>query len=393
MKALRRVIQKNGLRRRDLLYSAVIAFGLSILSYLFNNQPLFTGEDLEQYAWMEWVKDKLPTKQEDTIQPLYINVSYDKQLVEYHDQYGMPIGNTDITDRQKLLSLLKMLRSTGQYKYVFLDVRFEKGYDTEADSALFWEISHMDRIAVATHSDMELADTLLAKKSAINDYSATITTSFVRYEFSHEGKPSMPLYAYSEITGKTIERYGLMYICDGKLCYNSLFIRFPVESFDGEYEQEHKVYYHLGADILDNYEESDIAVLTKDKYIVIGNLVEDVHDTYAGSKPGSVITFYAFRALMKGEQIVSWWVMLLFGVIYFCISLSLFSPHSWMDCLPSVRKSKAMYFCLSFIGYGCVLTVIAIVLNVFLNIATTILLPSVFFTIQNYVINYKRLKL
>lgn len=383
-------------RRRwlALLYSLIIAVVLSVLSYFLNNQPLFTGEDLEQYAWMEWVRDRWSSKEkEDALTPLYINVSYDKQLTELCDERNRILGNIDITDREKLLTLLRMLHITGQYKYVFLDIRFEKGYNTESDSALFAEISSMDRIVVATHSDIELADTLLTKKAAVNDYSATVTSNFVRYEFSQDGKPSMPLYAYAELTGKTIKKeYTIIYKCDGELCHNSLFVRFPVESFE-EKDEGDKVYYNLGSDILKYYDEDDLAILTKDRYIVIGNLKDDVHDTYAGSRPGSVITFYAFRALMKGEHLVSWWVIVFFLVIYFCISLSLFSHHSWLDCIPLTKKSKLCYFLLSLLGYGMVLFMITVILNLFWGITTSFLIPSSWFAIQNLIINYKRIKI
>ena len=379
--------------RAALLWSAGIAVGLSILSYVLNNQPLLTGEDMDQYAWMEWVKTKLPAKtSEDNTQPLYINVAYDKQLIECRDEYDMPIGNTDITDRRKLLALLQMLRTTGQYKYVFLDVRFEKGHETETDSALFAEISRMDRLVVAAHSDVEPADMLPVRKAAVSDYAATVTTNFVRYEFLQDGRPSMALHAYSEITGKTISKHGLLYTCGGSPCYNSLFVRFPVEALDEAYGQDKNVY-NLGVDILDNYDDSDLAVLTKDKYIVIGDFVEDVHDTYAGSRPGPVITFYAFRALMAGEQMVSCGITLFFLAVYFCISLSLFSRHSWIERMPYIGKSKTAYFCLSLLGYGTVLSLITIVLNVFWNITTSIFLPSVCFAIQALIINYKRTKI
>ena len=42
-----------------LLFSLCNVVILLALSYFLNNQPLFTGEDLDQYAWMEWIKDKL----------------------------------------------------------------------------------------------------------------------------------------------------------------------------------------------------------------------------------------------------------------------------------------------------------------------------------------------
>ena len=371
---------------------------LIVLSYVLNNQSLFTGEDLNHYAWMAWIKDKVGmAKKNGQQEMLLVNIAYDKQLIEKTDEYGMPAGNTDITDRTKLLEFLHFLRSTNQYRYIFLDVRFENGYcGTEADSALFAEIRSMRNIVIANHSDIEIADSSLLEKAAISDYKATIVaTNFARYKYSYNGYPTMPLYAYREITGNTINNHFLYYSCDGKLCYNSLFIDFPVEDF-GEYNEKNvKQYYNLGSDLLDGYSEEDMAVLTKGKYIIIGDMIEDVHDTYSGPKPGSVITYYAFTALMEGKHIVPFGLMSFLVLVYFLISLSQFNHHSLIEQIPYVRKSKSkpLHFALSFVEYTFILSVTAIMLNIIWDISISILVPSTYFAIQKTIVNYKRTKI
>lgn len=385
------LVHKACERKRMVVYSLGIAMGLTILSYIFNNMSVFTGENLTQYAWMELIKSKISSsKHADTIQPLYINVSHDKQLIDINDEYDMYVmGNEVITDRQKLLALLKWLHATDQYKYIFLDIIFEQGYNTDIDSILYAEICSMDRIVVANHKDVELSNDILNKKAAINDYSATITTGFVRYKYSYQGMPSMPLFAYKELTGKTIDRHGLLYICNGNVCYNSLFLHFPVQSFEDEYESYNKFYYNLGSEILTVYDKASFATLTKGKYIVIGDFKNDVHDTYTGEMPGPVITFYAFRALMEGKHMLSYGVVLILFIAYFCLSMFLFCRQSWIKLIPCVRRSKAVYFFLSLIGYGTVLTILSIALDIFAGVATSIILPSTCFAIQSLIINYK----
>ena len=115
----------------------------------------------------------------------------------------------------------------------------------------------------------------------------------------------MPLYAYNKLTKKSINSHVLWYSCNGRLCYNSLFIDFPLEDFEEFDSQNNKLYYNMGNDLLENYSEEDIATLTNGKYIVVGDMVEDVHDTYSGLRPGPVIMYYAFMALMKGKHLVS----------------------------------------------------------------------------------------
>ena len=380
-----------------LLFSLCNVVLLLTLSYFLNNQPLFTGEDLDQYAWMEWIKDKLGISPDvDANAALFVNVAYDKQFVDKYDDYGMTIGNSDVTDRSKLLAFLKILHKTGAYKYIILDIRFEKGYNVpEVDSLLFAEILNMRNIVIANHSDIELADSSLIKKAAISDYYATITkTNFARYQYNYYCVESVPLYAYHELTGNTINKHGWLYTCNSRLCYNSLFVHFPIAKWNEYDEQQSKVYYNLGSDILDNYSDSDLKKLTEGKCVIIGNMVEDVHDTYSGLKPGSVITYYAFQELMRGHHFVNYFMMLFLAILFFLISLSLFETNPIISRLPFIRNShsRIIHFMLDFVGYSLVLALSMIILYIIFGIATSIVLPSAYFAIQKSIIRFKQLK-
>ena len=204
----------------------------------------------------------------------------------------------------------------------------------------------------------------------------------------------MPLFAYTELTGKSINKRGFLYTCNGKLCYNSLFVDFPVENFNEFNDENNKLYYNLGSDLLDNYTEKDISTLTKNKYIVIGDMIEDLHDTYSGIKPGSVITFYAFRSLIDNKHIVNFWLMALMSVVYYIISISQFSHRSIFEQFTFVRKShsKLLRFTLSLVEYTTLLSIVVLILDLCWGISTSILLPSTYFAIQKNIINYKRTK-
>ena len=392
-----KVVEKVKQKKIALLFSLCNVVILLTLSYFLNNQPLFTGEDLDQYAWMEWIKNKLGISPDvDSNEALFINVSYDKQLVEKNNEYGLTSGNTDITDRSKLLSFLKLLHKSNTYKYIVLDIRFEKGYNVpETDSALFAKITDMRDIVIANHSDIELADSSLLKKAAISDYYATIIkTNFARYQYKHDSIESLPLYIYHDLTGNTINKHGWFYTCNKRLCYNSLFVHFPIKVWNEYDENLEKNYYNLGSDILDNYSDSDIGELTKGKYVIIGDMVEDIHDTYSGSKPGSVITYYSFVELIKGRHYVNIFMLLFVAVLYFLISMSLFETVPILRRIPFIREthSRIILFLLDFVEYTLILAITMILLYIFGGIAINILLPSTYFAIQKSIIHYKRMK-
>ena len=385
-------------RKTALIVSLINVIVLLLLSYFISNQAIFTGEDLNKYAWMEWIKDKcgLTRDIEENKDVVFVNVAYDKQLIDRHDDYGMSVGNVDVTDRAKLRSILEVLQRTGLYKYIFLDVRFEKGYDSPEDSALFTQIKKMRNIVVATHSDIELLDPSLSTKTAFNDYPTTIIESnFTRYEYLKDGQASVALFAYRELTGNSIDRHLCFYTSNHSLCYKSLFINAPIEDWSEFNEQQTKMYYNLGNDLLENYSNKDIAMLTKGKYVVIGDMVEDMHDTYSGSKPGSVITYYAFVALMNGEHFVRYGLLMFLGLIYFVISLSLFESSSIIERIPYIKKSRSkfIHLCASLLEYSFLLLVVMIALNLLFGIATSIMLPSLYFAIQKTYINYKNEKI
>lgn len=397
------IAKTTKLNKTTLLISSCNVILLMVLTYVLNNQSLFTGENLNHYAWMELVKEKIGTSDQNSREDvLYVNVAYDKQLTVKMDKWGLDtIGNTAITNRQKLLTFLEILDSTKNYKYIFLDVRFEKEFcASEIDSALFAKILSMDKIVVANHESLEIVDTLL-EKAAISDFTSTIvSTNFSRYRYlyGHE-RLSMPLYAYNELEGKTINKHGLLYFSDGSLCHNSLFLNFPIESFEESEELDNMPYYYLGSQLLniDWLRENrigDLTELTKEKYIVIGDMTDgDIKDTYSGERPGSVITYYAFLALMKEKHLVSIGLQLFLAIIYFFISLSQFGRTTLIEHIPFVRKSdsKILHFTLSFIGYGFVLFLISIILNIFAGYSISILVPSLYFAIQKNIINFKRI--
>ena len=366
---------------------------LLLLTYILNNQSLFTGENLTCYALVEYFKGKTGLSQERiNDDAIIINVGYDKQFVELSDDYGFPLGNSPVTDRTKLLRLLQKLDSTDTYRFIFLDVSFEKGYESSIDNELFAQIKHTPRIVIASHPDVELIDSSLYSVSALNNYDATIVeTNFNRYKYSASGRESMPLYAYKMITGDSISKKGFLYFCGGRLCYNSLFVRFPFES-KTEYDQEgDKEYYNLGNEILSNYSNEDLGQLCKDKYIFVGDMVEDLHDTYSGIKPGPTITYYAFKELIEGRHIVNISLGIFLAILYFLISMSLLKrKEMWIEKFSWVSKSPIVKFLMSLLGFSFVLSICAIFLGILFDTYISVLVPSLYFTIQKNIIDYKR---
>lgn len=382
-------------RRKIVSVSILNVMFLTFCSYVWNNLPLYTGEDITQLSHIQWFWEVVGgrTVDEELDSALFINVSYDKQLVEHRDADGESLGKTDVTDRTKLLELLRMAEEADNYKYLILDVRFEKGNYQSGDDAVFSQLKGMKRVVVATHRDITTPEKFPSSKSALADYYSTITaTNFERYEYVGSGKPSVPLFAYKEMTGKDMEETGCFVTSDGKLCQKSLFLKFPSVHFDKVMANGDQRYYELGRDMLGDLQE-DFAEMADGKVIVVGNFVEDMHDTYIGMKPGPYILYKALRALERGDYLVNWWHQLMWGLIYFLISCAIFARTPILSRIPFIRNSKSrmLHFCLTFVGCGMLITVVNI-LMFFNGHVHSILFPSLYFSLLKYIITYRRLR-
>ena len=397
MRFLSNVVSKLNSRRRKIIYISLLnVIVLSFGDYLWNNQPLYTGEDITELSHIQWLWEVMGgrTVDEELDSALFINVSYDKQLAEHRDDIGEALGRTDVTDRAKLLELLQLAKETDTYKYLVLDVRFEEGNYQECDDALFRQIRDMDRIVVATHKDIITPAGFPKEKSALADYYSTITaTNFERFEYVHSGMPSVPLYAYNELTGNDIRMTACFATCAGRLCQKSVFLKFPSVHFDKVKANGDQRYYEMGHEILSDL-RGEFADMAEDKVVVIGNFVEDLHDTYIGMKPGPYILYKALRALERGDHFVNWWYLLLFACVYFFISCVLLMRHSLLNSIPFIRNSKSrlLHFCLTFLGCGMLITILNVLLFSNGHIHS-ILFPSIYFAILKYVLTYKRMQI
>ena len=150
-------------------------------------------------------------------------------------------------------------------------------------------------------------------------------------------------------------------------------------------------YYQNLNKINDVYNLSEMA---KNKYVVVGNMIDDKHDTFFGKIPGSVVIFSAYWSLKNGENVVKLWIEVLFFMLFFCISLSLFSKEPVIEKISWVRKSKSkiLHFVMTFLSYSTVIFVATIILYLCFNVISSIWVPALYFSIQKAYFTYKYLK-
>lgn len=372
--------------------SAIVSLMILLMSYVICNTSIpLPDEMVVLQGWDKFKsingfnKDSIP----DDV--LLVNVTYDKQLVDYKKD-GIPLGQYAITDRKKLFDFLRLAQTANNYKYIMLDVIFEKGIESPYDSALFSQIASMERIVIPMHNDAPLQDTILYRKAANADYTVTwLDTDFARFKYLWNDLPSMPLKMYQDLDGKTILRHGFLYTSNCWLCQNGITLQLPIRVFCDTDTEEDKIRYNvlqLGADLLACDTITPIANEIKDRIVVIGDFYNDTHDTYVGPQPGSIICLNAYYALQRGDHILLGWLglRLIFyifvAIVYFVMVLLYLTGFS----LSSLTEKPLFRAIISFGSIGLLYWGMAIVGYIFFDTVYNLWIPITAFSVLSFII-------
>lgn len=407
---------------KHILFAVFSALVLTVLCYFVNNLPIFTNEDLHQHLLTqkvcEWLGFKTNINYDDA---LFVNVAFDKELVPAmssgEEFQQTQLGVTQITDRKKLYLFLKGLNKTQSYKYVVMDILFCKEEKTEYDDSLFNLIESMDRIVIPIHDNIKLARKGLEAKSALAHYYATIIeTNFVRYEFTRDTARYIPTRIYEDLyPEKSIKKYGwdrlAFYVSGGNLVNNSCFITFDGMRFNqltdfvgkwGTSNISRGKYYHLGVEYINNFldgtnteEETDeyISHDVEGKYVFIGNLEEDLHDTYMGPKPGCVIMYGALKALVDGKHIVTFTHLAVWFFIYFTISLLMINRKTAFRVIPGLAEyhsNKLLCFIFDSVSFTLFLFICSCIEYIMIGTVHSIIVPILYYSFVHVIILYEQ---
>lgn len=359
--------------------AALLSLVLTFCDYLLNNWRYPLVDDVESLAVKEYFLHTLPRADDDSV--LFINVAFDKQLVDVTDDFGDTIGKSVITDRAVLAHLLGIARQA-DYKFLVLDVRFEEGMETPDDSILWSRMSSLPHFAFSTHAEMATcAPDSLKGVQALADYGATLTTGFTRWQYLQSDVESMPLRIYSTVDGSTIQRKGILYFDQGRLCYNSLFIPLSADVLEMEKPGGELRYPLAGGDLFRLNTDEEIAAMMKGKIVVIGDYNNDVHDTYIGSVPGPVLINQAYSQLHQGRHLVKWTYVCFLLVLFFAISCAILASGSLINRIPFMQRHPILGLLASFIGWEIILSAVSLILYLVASVNFNTLVPSAAFTV------------
>lgn len=423
------------LRRRapQVGWAALFTSLLLVLCYMYDNVPhswLGSASVAQRYeiakSVLVGVSDKVP---EDV---MLINIAYDRELVPYYEgeQYDFSSGSIPVTNRKLLTDLFTQLAANPTYKYILCDVRIEPNGDperVEREDSLLNAIAATPRLVLPMHEGEEPTDSRLLSKSGYCDYAVNfVESNFVKYEFCKNGHESFPLKAYHELTGTTIQKHGPVYTSNNSICRKCVELKFPVRIYSdgvkdldalgvksglGKMSGYQKVFYNLGADVIDM--EMNLAEKAKGKIIVIGDFSGgDNHSTYLGDMPGAVINYNALCALLNNDHMISLWEIIFLFVLYLMVTIYIMNERSVLQTfMPSGPRFRLTYGLMhhktwrwvlnpggasrilwSFVGITVLLWVISAICYMFTSIIIYLFIPSISFTLLKHIVIYAKLR-
>ena len=402
-------------KKINIVVAIAISFVICIANYFFYNCPYPFWDNLKIFCWADYVAQKLLPKEDNRNDVLFVNVAHDKKVIDAPYIGGMPVKKV-ITDRKVLsdfLCIVDSLHKSGiaDYKCVFLDVMLEQGFaDPENDSLLFSKIKEMDNVFFTRRHGKELLDNTLDNKAYYNNYyTSIIETNFTRYQFIQDGKISAPLGLYSNQTGNSIIKRGPLFFPKehdsgiGTLCYNSPMIYIPNDFYNDNSNSDSSLDYEIDFPYYDfgpfqrtfgkEIVVDELADKLDGKMVIVGDFINDVHDTYKGIQPGPWIVYLAYRYLAEGKHLVNRLQMLFFLMVYFLISLSILYNKGIPELLKGIsfiRTSRLMICLTSFLTYGLILIILNVTMYIFFDTIINIFIPCTIFSLLELLLSFRK---
>lgn len=351
---------KTLLRRAGV--AAGIAFAILIADYLIGNWEFPVFDDSSTLQPLALMASVVSDDKEEDDSIFCVNLGVEKELVAALDpEFGDSIGHVAVTSRQSLRKAMGMARKAGA-KNIFVDVSFSRNLSGPQDSALFAEIAADPRIVVATHAeDLGEVPDAIASNVAFSDYRGLKTNGFTRYQYLQSYGESAALRLYRQTTGACIRRHGAAYSDDGRLCYNSLFIRLPKSAAERTGSDGLVRYPYFYSQILGNSTDEEVCAMMRGKTVLIGDFDNDLHETYVGQCPGPMINYHAYKALLRGDHLVKFWPGLLLLLVYSIMFYFLLWPVYPRISMLGTRLQNILGTVAEIIGFGGIICVVRVV--------------------------------
>lgn len=364
--------------KKTLLFIGIVANTIAMVFFTFYLMKLpWLAGDEKFLIWsssaLKFANREIPNSSEYA----FINTSYDLQLIDRYDEFGFPVGNQVITDRQKLALFLEII-NTGEIKpkYVICDVHFADS--TDVDAPLHAALQQMDNVILSSHlNDKGQLEAPVFKdiNRGLSDYViGSVFDGVYKYQLVYNDSLKLtPLKVYEDVYGVKAEKKGPFVKIGDHWTINNFIMNYRLLQKDIIEQEAGFNPVSLGELLF--LEDKDIQDFTAGKIVIIGDFFEnDMHETLFEITAGPLILLNAFLTIKEGDTLVNIWFFLLIIVVYLYLSYMVFVEGDYMEA--KITKNFGSIAIAKYLaGFASYITILAVLslttfflFNIHLNI-------------------------
>ncbi len=172
-------------KRMMVLFLVLHSFFLTGVSIYLLNLPYIYEDELYLVQATSVIKKFLIRNKikPDRKRFLFVNVAWEKELIDKIDDQGFPLGNQAITNRKKIAGFLKRVnKAPVNHQYLLCDINFID--QSDSDEELQFEFDKLTNYIVSYAPDVDKKDsnTVLNTNKAVSGYETYNVDKFIKFK-------------------------------------------------------------------------------------------------------------------------------------------------------------------------------------------------------------------
>jgi len=327
---------------------------------------------------------------------MFVNVAYDKQLIDKLDTNGFSMGKQAIVDRKKLARFFEVLaKKPKNQKFILCDIHFAdsasvntcEGDSISNDFKLAKALKTLPNILLSYHLNEEGMPEYPIFRDiprGLSDY-ATPDGFFLKFKLlQNDSVKTTPLLMYEYLHKQKLQKTGFFYQMGKNKIFNTFIVNLRIRNYDVFHTKEPYKIDNLENILSGAMSEADILEYVKDRIIVVGDFsLYDNHETIYGETAGPLLLLNTYLALERGDNILSLSLVLCLFVGFWWASYLAFRPS-----IQIINTQAASYYqrLKSFLSYVLVLAFTSMLCYFIFEISLSILYLSVYLFCLRYIL-------
>ncbi|UXX79722.1 CHASE2 domain-containing protein [Reichenbachiella carrageenanivorans] len=381
-------------KKKLFLWLGIIVHALVMifLTFYLMSLPWLAGDE-KLLIWstsaLKFANREIPPSEKYAL----INTSYDLQLIDRLDDFGFPIGQRVITDREKLTWLLDIIsQSQTPPKYIILDVHFLD--TTDFDSALDSVLQRFDQLIISYHlgDDGYLEYPVFQNTNkGLSDYViGSVFDGVYKYQLIHHDSLKLtPLKVHEQLSGKSATQWGPWVKIGEQWTPNNFIMNYRLLQKDIEDIEIGFNPVSMGELLF--LENQDIQDYVAGKIVVIGDFFEnDMHETLFEITAGPLILLNALLTIQAGDTYINFWFFALLFAAYTYLSYMVFVEGDYMEKMITRHFGtvKIADYLAGFMSYLLLLTLLSCLTFFVFNIHLNVFFLAIAFYLMDKVVGF-----